>query len=257
MRRLISVVTPTIRPEMLPIVCKCLKRQTFMNTNIGNFEWIVGAPQKLFISIDRQIGHECDFKFVPEPSKKEGDYYGLNKSWNSIFKIVQGELIVSIVDGLWFEPDLLERLWGHYLTNPKAIVGAIGHQYDQMINGKPEHQVWQDPRVRIDQGSFYETLPSEIEWCVASFPRQAIYDVGGVPEEYDRGAALSEKITNLRFEKAGYKLYLDQSLIYRAIHHPRLSKEWDEKYKIATDLYLKDVHDILEGKKIHLDYLSK
>ncbi|HEX9504143.1 MAG TPA: glycosyltransferase [Patescibacteria group bacterium] len=247
---MISIVTPSVRPEMLEIVAKCLKRQTFKD-----FEWIIVVPQYLFMEVDRI--YEYEYIVVGEPLKNEGDYYGLNKAWNQGFRYAQGELIVSLTDGLWFPPDLLERLWSHYETNPKSVVGLLGNQYDQVLNGKPEHMVWQDPRKRTDMGAYYETLASEIEWCIASFPRQAIYDVGGMPENYDKGAALSEKITNLRFEKAGYKLYLDQSLEYRAISHPRLSSEWDDKYKIAIELYQQDAKDILNGKNLKLDYIAE
>lgn len=242
----IIVITPSVRPEMLEIVERCLKRQTSKN-----FLWCVVGNQEVYNKYPGSI---------LEPPKKEGDYYNLDKAWNAAFKHVEKrfspELIVIICDGQWFEPDLLERLWNHYLENPKAIVGAVGNQYNQIINGKPEHMVWQDPRKRTDMGSFYETLPTEIEWCIVSIPKQAIFDIGGLDEKYDQGAALGEKEANLRMEKAGYKMYLDQSIEYRAIHHPRLSTEWDERYKIASEMYSKDIKDILAGKKLNLDYLN-
>lgn len=260
----ISIITPSVRPEFLLILKKCFERQSFSREDM---EWIIVCPtdkvnetiKVLFGWTDEGVKiWEEKYPWIHifhEPQKNEGDYYGLNKAWNTGFRVAKGDLLISLTDGIWFPPDLLEKLWEHYQNNPKAAVGLLGNQYNQVLNGKPEHMVWQDPRKRTDMGSFYETLPSEIEWCIASFPRQAIYDVGGMPENYDKGAALSEKITNLRFEKAGYKLYLDQSLEYRAIHHPRLSSEWDEKYKIAIELYQKDVKDILNGKNLVLDYL--
>lgn len=239
----IIVVTPSVRSEMLEIVQKCLKRQTFP---ADDYEWLVGSPKDYGYGI-----------WVKDPKKKEGDYYSLNASWNAMFKEARNaELIVSIVDGLWFQPDLLSKLYSHYLSNPKAIVGAVGNQYDRLINGKPEHMVWRDPRIRTDQGSFYRTLPTEVEWCVASIPKKAIFAIGGMDEEYDRGAALSEKEANLRMEKAGYELYLDQSIEYRAIKHDRLSSEWEEKYKIAVALYQKHVPLVLNGSRGYLDYLA-
>lgn len=239
---MISVITPTVRKDSLLIVDKCLRRQNV------EYEWLVASPDDYGLGI-----------WVKDPPRKEGDYYSLNKAWNETFKQARGELIVSIQDGIWFEPTLLERFWQHYEANPKSIVGAVGHQYDHIENGKPENIVWRDPRIRIDQGSFYETLPTEIEWTVCSFPKAAIFDVGGMPEEYDKGAALSEKITNLRFEKAGYKLYLDQSLEYRAVKHERLGgkESWDKAYRISSQLYSDDARDIIEGRRRQLDYLSE
>lgn len=235
----ITIITPSVRPEMLPMVDKCIKRQTFKD-----YEWLVSSPK------DYGFG-----TWVQEPDKREGDYYGLNKAWNAAFKQAKGELIVIICDGQWFQPDLLERLWNHYEDDPESVVGAIGHQYDQIENGKPEHMVWRDPRARTDMGSFYETPSTEIEWCVASFPKKAIFEVGGMDEKYDQGAALSEKEANLRMEKAGYKCYLDQTIEYRAIHHERLSKQWDDKYKIATEMYLEDARNILDGKRTKVDFI--
>jgi len=249
----ISVVTPSIRPEFLPIVGKCLSRQLFCS-----FEWLIGAPQNLFTTIDREIGHDYDFKLVPEPEKKEGDYYNLNKCWNSLFKKAKGELIVNIVDGLWFPPDTLEKLWIHYQTNPKSCVTTIGHQYDKVENGKPEHMFWRDPRARSDLGSFYEVRETEMELCLASFPKQAVIDIGGFDEEYDKGAACSEKEAMLRIYNAGYKLFIDQSIEYRAIGHPRIggNEEWDKHYNIACELLFKHRKEIAEGRRLKLDYIN-
>lgn len=248
---MISVTTPSVRSEFLPIVGKCLQRQTFKD-----FEWLIGSPQDLSLAIDREIGHNYEYTLIPEPPKQEGDYYGLNKCWNSLFKASKGELIVNITDGIWFEPTLLENLWNQYQINSKACISCVGSQYDQLINGKPEHMVWRDPRIRSDQGSFYEVESSEMELCIASFPKQAVIDIGGFDEKYDQGAALSEKEAMLRAQKMGYKMYLDQTLEYRAISHPRLSKEWDDKYKIATEMYLQDIKDVIAGKRSSLDYLE-
>lgn len=236
---MITVTTPSVRGDMLEIVDKCLKRQTHRD-----FEWLVGSPTNLGFGT-----------FVQEPPKREGDYYGLNKAWNALFKQAKGELIVNIVDGLWFEPTLLERLWLHYQNNPKALVSCVGNQYDQVLNGKPEHQVWVDPRRRSDIGSFYEINPIDLELCIASLPRQAIFDVGGVDEEYDKYAAISEKEMALRMDKMGYRFYIDQSLEYRAVKHPRLNSEWDKHYEEGGKLFTKHVAQIDAGTRRTLDYL--
>lgn len=125
-----------------------------------------------------------------------------------------------------------------------------------MENGKPEHMVWRDPRARLDQGSFYETSPVNMEWCVASFPTQAIYDIGGMDEEFDNYAALSEKEACFRMEQLGYRFYLDQSLEYRAIKHDRLSEEWDERYNAGCEYYSECLKQIADGKRLKLDYLK-
>lgn len=236
---MISVVTPSVRYEMLEVVKKCLGRQTYKD-----FEWIVVSPDKYAQAI-----------WVSDPPKREGDYYRLNAAWNEGFRKAQGELIVSIQDGIWFPSDLLEKLWSHYQNNPRALVSAIGHQYEDVINGKPEGCVWKDPRQTTQFGTFYEVSPRDVEYCVASIPRQALFDVGGLDEEFDKYAALSEKEMNYRMDKLGYRFFLDQSLEYRAIKHPRLSEEWEERYEKGCEYYQKCLQEIDAGGRSKLDYL--
>lgn len=236
----ISVLTPSVRPELLAIVEKCLARQTMQE-----YEWLVGSPKNY------KYGD-----FIQEPPKREEDYYNLNKCMNSLYKAAKGELTVEITDGIWFEPDTLEKLWNHYEANPKACIGAVGNQYDEIKNGKPEHLVWRDPRMRSDQGSFYEINPNDLELCIGSIPKQAIIDVGGLDEEFDKYAALSEKEMALRMDKAGYKFFLDQSIEYRAIKHPRLNSEWEAHYQEGVKYFQKCVHDILNGDRMRVDFLE-
>lgn len=232
---MISIITPSIRAELLEIVAKCLKRQTFQD-----YEWLVGSPENYGFG-----------KFVQEPPKKEGDFYCLCKCMNSLYREAKGELIVQITDGIWFSPDTLSRLWGHYQANSKALITTVGHQYDRIDKyGKPENLVWQDPRARMDQGTFYEVAPSEMEMCIAAIPRQAILDCGGIDEEYDKCPAVGEKEMCWRLDKLGYKFYIDQTIEYRAIHHSRLSKDWDEMYfKITTPMFTEHMKQLQAGQR--------
>lgn len=241
----ITVITPTVRPEALKIVADCLKRQTTQD-----FQWLIVCPRNLFEIINKDIGKEIAFVMIPEPPKKEGDFYCLNKAWNKAYSQAQGELIVNIVDGIYFPPDTLERLLSHYMVNPKALVTTIGHQYSGVVNGKPEGLVWSDPRARSDQGSFYEVAPSEMEMCLCSIPKQATLDCGGLDEIYDTCPAVSEKEMCWRLDKLGYKFYIDQSIEYRAISHPRLKGNWDQMYKdVTTPLFTKHVDELNKGTR--------
>lgn len=258
----INVITPTVRPEMLSVVQKCLSRQTF-----HDFSWTIVTPLvpvkaeyheylEKYDVIHQYVDGVGAYQIIPEPLKNDGDYYGLTKAYNEGFRKSGEELIVSIQDGLWFPPTLLESFWNHYQSNPQALVGAVGNQYDQIVNGKPEHQVWVDPRKRTDFGSFYEVSPREIEYTICSIPRQAIVDVGGMDEEWDKYAALCEKEMNARMDKLGYKFYLDQGIEYRAIKHPRLSEEWDKRYEAGCIYYQKCLQEIDEGKRLRLDFVK-
>ena len=241
---MISVITPTVRPEGLDIVWSCLKKQDV------DFEWIIVSPYEVTISDPR-------IKVLKAPPKKKGHYYALNRDWNMAYSEAKGDLIIDIVDFIWFPPDTLERLLTHYQVNPKALVTTVGHQYKEIVNGKPEDLVWQDPRARSDFGTFYEVAPSEMEMCVASLPKQAILDCGGLDEVYDTCPAVSEKEMCWRLDKLGYKFYIDQSIEYRALQHPRLREDWDEKYlKLTTPLFTKHMKELEEGtRKLNVGFV--
>ena len=235
----ISIVTPTLRPNSLEMNHKCLERQTFKS-----YEWLVVSPYEYKHAI-----------WIPEPEKKEGNYYNLNAAWNAAFKVAKGDLIISIVDLLYFLPDTLERLWGHYQANKKSCISLTGNQYDRIENGKPEGLVWTDPRVKDNQ-TFYEIPPYDLELCIASLPKKGIFDVGGMDEEYDKSPAWSEKELACRMAAIGYKCYIDTTIEYRALHHERLNSKWDKLYPISTARFVKDYKDIQEGKRTKIDYLT-
>ena len=232
----ISIVTPSVRHENLEIIAKCLHRQDFKD-----FEWIVISPTYY-------AGADI---LIKDPPKRKGDFYRLCGAWNRGFKMAHGELVISIQDGIWFPPDTLSRFWTHYQNNPKGLVTAVGHQYDRTDKlGKPENLVWQDPRVRLDQGSFYEVSPSEMEFAVCSVPKQALIDCGGMDEEYDKGPAVGEKEMCFRMDQLGYKFYIDQTIEYRAIHHPRLTGNWDEMYfKVTAPMFTEHMRQLSENQR--------
>lgn len=235
----ISVVTPSVREEGLEMVRRCLNRQSFRD-----FEWLVCSPFHYYKA------HE----WIPEPEKRSGDMYNLNKCWNLLFNKARGDLIVSIVDMQWFAPDVLDNLWAHYHSDPKSCVGGIGDQYAREENGKPEGMVWSDPRRKSE--IFYQVPPIDYELCLASIPRQAIVDVGGVDEEFDKYAAMSEKELCLRIAPLGYRFYIDQTIEYRAMKHPRLTTNWDERYFAGQPYFKRCIDDIVAGKRSKLGYLT-
>lgn len=233
----ISVITPSVRENGLEVVKKSLDNQTEKD-----FEWLVCSPFEYKEAI-----------WVKEPPKREGDFYGLNKAYNALLKQAKGELIISCQDMLQLPATCLETFWfWHENKNGMACIGAVGDHY---LSLDPPVLVWKDPRRTTQYGSFYEINPIDIEFTLCAIPRKAFYDVGGFDEEYDRGAAVGEKELCLRIDKASYRFYIDQSLEYKAIKHPRLTKDWDEYYKIASDLYSKHFLEIQEGKRLKLGYL--
>lgn len=245
----ISVITPSTRNEMLPIVEKCLKRQDFTD-----FQWIVVGPIDI-TSVKPDL-------ILKDPPKQEGDFYTLCKGWNKAYAHAKGELIINIQDGLWFPPDTLSKFWYHYQNNPRSILSAIGHQYDQMDDrGVPTNKMWHDPRSKTGV-SFEEVPPSEIEFCMSSIPKQALLECGGIDEEYDTAAAVCEKEMCWRLNKMNWDFYIDHTIEYKAIHHPRLNDAWDKVYlEKSTPLFTRHMAEITAGtRKLNqgniLKYLS-
>ena len=234
----ISIITPSIRKDFLPIIERCLARQTFP---IDEYEWIVISPEDWGYGI-----------WIKDPSKRKGDFYNLNKAWNAGLKEASGELFVSIVDGLWFSPDTLERLWNHYRANPTSCISLAGHHYSEIENGKPEHLVWVDPKLKSN-GKLEQIKPVDFELCVASLPIEGVYKVGKFDLEFDKFPAWGEKELACRMEKVGYKFYIDQGTEFRAIHHDKLSKDWDDKFPLSTAYFQKCYQEIQNGKRLCID----
>src|SRR3990167_7048714 len=233
----ISVVTPSVRPGGLDIVKKCLEAQDFPREE---FEWLVCSP----------FEYSGADKWIKERKKKAGDFYNLNKSFNDLFRVARGDLIISITDMTWFPPDTLSNFWLHHEANPVACVSGIGHKYSDVDeSGMPINMFWRDPRLREDYGSFWEINPIDLELMLTSIPTQGIYAVGGVQEEMDRYAALSEKMLAIRLDKLGYKFFIDSSLEYRSLPHGRVhgTKAWDKKYFEGCKYYDKWLAGLQNG----------
>ena len=231
----ISVVSPSNRSDGLEIVSKCLMKQTFSN---NDFEWLICGPTFTGISYH-----------IPEPKKKKGDFYNLNKAWNACFNRAKGELIVSIVDYTEFEPDTLAKLWEHYVDNPTVCISGLGVQYK---DGKIS---WVDPR--IERNSVYLISPVDMELRLASIPRRAIQAVGGMDEEYDKVVAISEKELCLRIGSLGYKFYVDKGIIYKFYAHEDHGSEWDRLYSKSVEMLNKHTFELLGGTRKKLNYVNR
>ena len=234
----ISVVTPTIRREGLDLILESLSKQTFKD-----FEFIVCSPFPVY---DERV------RWIMERPKHEGDYYSLEKSWNDLFRNSKGELIVTVCDLEYIKPDALERLWARYEEDPCACVSGFGDQFKDVVNGVGVNLVWSDIRPRV-------YAPSNIvnfDQALCSFPRKAVFAVGGLEEDFDRVAANGEHEFCMRLVKFGYSLWLDPEIQYIAKFHPRINDKWDEMFKKGQDM-LKIYEDlIINHNRLKLDYLG-
>lgn len=235
----ITVVSPSNRKDGLEVVNKSLQKQTFQN-----FEWLICADYTpSFYSVDSMT------TLYPEPRKKRGDFYNLNKAWNLLFNKAEGELIVSIVDYTEFEPDTLQKLWDHYVNNPVTCVSGIGVRYK---DGKPS---WVDPRsIGKDKHIIH---PIDMEFRLASVPRRAIQAVGGIDEEYDKVAANSEKEICVRMATLGYFFLIDESIIYKFYDYGGKSEIWQKKWKKAQEMLNTHLNEIAGNKRLQLNYVNR
>jgi hypothetical protein len=195
----ISVLTPTVRPDGLKLLEKALKQQTFRD-----FEWVVVQP---------------------EGPKPEGLYWTVYRDYNRGIKRCKGDLIISWQDYTYTKPDTLERFYNHFLQEPKTIVGAVGNKYS---DDTWTVMTWKDPRERSDIGTYYPCYYNDIELNLASFSKQAFYDVGGFDETLDAYSSLCgldvlERLNIL----GGWEFKLDQSIKSYSLEHGRLP-EWEE-----------------------------
>jgi hypothetical protein len=243
---MISIITPSTRNDMLPIVEKCLKRQDFTD-----FEWIVVSPVKITTVLPTLL--------LQDPPRALGDFWSLCRGWNLAYSKAKGELIVNIQDGIHFPPDILSKFWFHYKNKPRILVSAIGHQYDSIDErGVPSNKVWHDPRSKTGI-SFEEVPPSEMEMVMCSIPRQALIECGGIDEEYDTCNGAQEKEMCWRLNKMNWDFYIDHTIEYKAIKHPRLTENWDDVYKNkTTPLFTRHMMELSAGtRKLNVDELSK
>ena len=232
----ISVISPSVRPEGLNLVKKALSQQTF-----HDFEWIVGTKKNPHISGSTWV--EDNFS---------GGYWSLYRIYNKMLKKARGDLIISLQDFTYMKPDALQCFWGHYMNNPKSIIGAVGNKY---TDDNWTVQTWQDPRERLDQGTFYQCFPNDVEINLASFPKQAFYDVGGFDEFLDAYSSFCGLDVLLRLEELKtYSFWLDQTIKSYSLEHGRLP-EWDNHLPFGEP-YQKRVAELkLKGQWPKLHYL--
>lgn len=219
---LISVLTPTTRPEAMWLVAQALGEQEFRD-----FEWIISSPDKKVNTVPRRWDNSIPIKFLADPPKPEKAFWTLNRAYNKLIKEAKGDLIVSLQDATYVKPDALSK-FAYYFKNgyENFLIAGTGHKYEDKTWRKV---VWQDPRRRLDQKTFYPCMWMDIEWNFCSAPKKAIYDVGGFDEKLDElgfgmdGYSINERVNDL----GGYDFALDQTNESFSVTHGRL-EGWDE-----------------------------
>lgn len=214
---MISVLTPTYRsPDGLVVVEKALKRQTFKD-----FEWLIGSPEK-DVTKDLSLEH----KWLKDPEKGDGDKWVLNRVYNNLIRSSAGDLIVSVQDYTFFDPDALEKFWFHFTTEPKTLVTGVGNKYESVYPTLGAI-TWSDPRKTDKYGTYYPCFFSDIEWNFCSVPKEALYAVGGFDEDLDRYFGMDGYSVNDRINLVGgFDFKINQTINSYSLGHNR-PDNWD------------------------------
>ncbi len=243
---MITVITPTIRPEGLKIVSQALSKQTFKE-----FEWLIGSKEN---------PNYLEAKWVNDDFT--GGFWSLNRIYNKLFKEAKGELIVSWQDWIYAKPDALEKFWNNY-EKTKAIVSGVGDQYESVDKwGKPLVKIWSDPRKTDEHGTFYECFPQDAEWNFCAIPKEAVFKVGGMDEHLDfLGYGGDQLQVDARMDAAGFKFYLDQTNESFTVRHGREDfggqEEWDSKHVLFNGKYQERLEQLKkENKWPNVGYLK-
>lgn len=244
----VSVVTVTNRPGSIDITWQTLARQTFQD-----FEWIL--CDELYRWRHREVAayvRDGRLRHVPAPVV-DSDLWNLNKSYNEALRHCRGQLVVSLQDYIWIAADGLERFWALFQARgPRLFLSGVGNAYAP----PPVH----DPCGKISifgsafspeahaRGSLVRTAVDgrfhgareieaagprswELNWGGA--PLDAIYEIGGFPEQHDREFVSCDNLSVAHAAQSrGYQFLLDKTNECHLFDHRRVFARpgWEEHH---------------------------
>lgn len=179
---MISVITPSIRPEGLKIVQNCLQEQ-----DMNDFEWLVeiGLPK---------TGHD------------------LNKAFNKMLKRARGELVVFYQDYIKIKENGLSTFWAEYKKRPDYFLTApVGKTLEYEAEAQFD---WRKGNYKDVDFAHWE-----IDW--GSAPLSALKEIGGFDEELDKYWSCDNPNVGCRADLAGYK-FANIDNIAVAIDHDKI-----------------------------------
>lgn len=270
----ISVMNLTNRFGGIDVLWANMKRQTEQDFELVLVDalWREREDEvKAYINDPRLV-------YVRQNDKPEGAHTGLAHADNQGFKSCKGELIVCLQDYIWIPPDGLEKFWFHHKRlDGQALIGGVGDQYSKpagedivdpkgkiTVFGEPYTKrpavvCYTDPHKRSEYGSFYECYPPDWELNYCCIPRDVIYELGGMDEQYDfEGFAYDNANIAMRADMLGYKTYLDQTNECMGFDHDGW---WPNPLKVnrvsPAEYHVKVLSEMRAGiRPIRLNYLD-
>ena len=236
---MISVLTPSMRKDGLEVINSCLLTERFSSRY--RMEWIVCSPENWGFGDT----------WIENPPKKDADLYALNKAFNSMFRMAQGNLAVVVCDHTWFPQGTMSKLWSHFLAQPQRCVRGTGNQFERYGSKfYPVDMCWKDP---VPEGRCenicYQINPWLAEFRLISLPMKGVRECGGIDEVYDEVAGYSEKEMAVRMAALGYQFFLDEAIEYRFVRHEPHGEVWDKRSRDAALLALNHVEALKAGTR--------
>ena len=242
----VSVITVTSRPGSIDVTWDALRGQTWQD-----FEWVL--CDELHDRRHEEVAAFVDdgrLRHVPAPRRDDG-LWTLNRSHNEALRHCRGELVVSLQDYIWVEPDGLERFWAaHRDAAGRAFVCGVTATYAlpapvDRLDG--EVTIFAEPctgapteLLRVDE-SRYRFPPGlsavtpfgwELNWAAA--PLDALLDVGGFAEDHDRDFYSYDNVTvAVIADRLGYRFLVDRDAVCRALDHGGIfpkPDDWEERH---------------------------
>lgn len=219
---MISVITPTIRPELLYLTEETLRGQTFRS-----FEWLVetGDP-------------------------KEG--FTLPTDFNNALRKAQGDIIVILQDCILIPQTALEEI--SKLNHEKtAYTYPVGKEKADADNHRGKKEIAWDWRKHRDIGE----LPSPAHWEIdlGSAPKSLFFDVGGFDEDFNNGWSWENVEIAYRASLLGYKYELSRVTEGVAFDHDAAQEHPFRGKRENNDVRATQSRVMADGGRIKLEYL--
>ncbi len=271
----ISVMNLTNRWGGIDVLWANMKRQTEQDFELVIVDALWKEREKEVI----EYINDSRLKYIRQNDKVEGTHTNLAHADNQGFAACTGELIVCLQDYIWIPGTALEKFYeAHKAYGGKILITGVGHQYNKpgvedMVDphgkitvfekpytGRPTEQFWQDPRMRTDQGTFYQCNPPDWELNYAAIPNKIIQGLGGMDENYDfHGFAWDNVNIAVRADMLGYKPYIDQTNECMGFNHDGW---WPNPLKVnrvsPAQYHFEQMNKMAKGETpIRLEFLSK
>ena len=224
----ISVLTVTKRSGWEELAKASLRAQTYRD-----FEWIVVA--------------EDYFMYVPGASTYQAPpqirVSNLNRSLNEGLRHCNGKLVMFYQDFIELEPNTLQKLHNDYLETGGFITTATINP-----DGKKDARY-----LGVD--TLRPCIPEEWEANVALAPLDALKELGGFDESYDKGWSWDNVNLAERAALLGYKFFLDET-IQPKLHFHEKEPDLNPSLIANGEYHAKVMREIQEGTRpLKVNYL--